>query len=73
MVKKWVGQKMGWSKNGLVKKWVGQKMGWSKNELVKKWVGQKMGWSKNGLWAASSREFPVESEQLPSSFDQPIF
>ncbi|WP_372899688.1 hypothetical protein, partial [Stieleria sp.] len=23
----------GWSKNGLVKKWVGQKMGWSKNEL----------------------------------------
>ncbi len=25
------GQKIGWSKNGLVKKWIGQKMDWSKN------------------------------------------
>ncbi|MDV6034878.1 MAG: hypothetical protein F9B45_33260 [Phycisphaera sp. RhM] len=34
--KRWVGQKMGWSKDGLVKRWVGQKMGWSKEGLVKR-------------------------------------
>ncbi|PAY19860.1 hypothetical protein CKO51_09080 [Rhodopirellula sp. SM50] len=39
MVKKWDGQKMGWSKNGMVKKWDGQKMGGSKNGRVKKWEG----------------------------------
>ncbi len=40
---------MGRPRDGEVKKWGGQKMGWSKNGVVKKWGGQKMGWSKNGV------------------------
>jgi hypothetical protein len=45
----WGGQKVGWSKSGVVKKWGGQKVGWSKSGVVKKWGGQKVGWSKSGV------------------------
>ncbi|WP_372899095.1 hypothetical protein [Stieleria sp.] len=34
MVKRLAGQKMDWSKNGLVKKWIGQKIGVTEESLL---------------------------------------